>query len=298
MKKLILILVLALFLVMTLNSGVLAFDLETSLGNRSGYATYTINDSSDSWQSELEFPLDYNIVELNYNSEVVLDNVKSFHFSYLTNTTDNPEDPFKDSDWTTTEGVGEPDIYAEAQSEVGMSEIDLSVLSDYNLLTNGEDSSLRFGFGYKRSDHNYLIKGPGFQKDYRNDTEISFGKDEELLEYDLEIKAPYVSLNSKTSLFEGELKFFPRVTVEDFDHHILRGKYNEGEATGNGIEFNLKYKKQLKERLFFNAQFDFESIKAEGTQTQWFEDSDQVFEVNQQIEYTHKTIKAGLTYLF
>lgn len=294
-KNIILFLVLIVFMTVPVSAN--NFNFESNFGIRSGYSTYIINDNNENWQSKLEFPLDYNFVEFSLDIDL-WDNFRTSELSYLTNISDKSKNSFIDSDWSNTMGEGDPDIYAEAESIVDMSEFDFKVLFDHNLIANNSDNFLGLGFGYKRSDHNFMVVGPGFQKDNINKLELEFGKNKELLEYNLEIKAPYILLYSETPTLEGNIKFYPRVDIYDLDHHILRNKYSEGETKGKGIEFNLKYKKELKKGLKFNAEFTYETFNTEGEQHQWFTDMEEQYLVNHEIEYTTRSIMAGLTYKF
>lgn len=280
-----------------ISTPVLAFEVQSEIGLRDGYTNYTINDSSNSWQSVLEFPLDYNVLKLNYEKEFKNQKIKSLNISYLTNLND-PSDPFIDSDWLSNEGKGDPDIYAETESEVEMSEVDIQILLSKDLTPKNKRSFLGTGLGYKFSSHEYSIIGPGYQRDNVNNIQVNFDKGIELLDYDLDIKTPYLFIQSDNGILEANFKYYPYVKVEDLDHHILRNKFSEGEADGRGFEINLNFNKEIKEDLFFNIGLIYETIEADGNQKQWFTDKPDVYNVDYEIEYHHKTFQAGLTYLF
>ena len=293
-NKILVIISICLFLFST---PIFAFEVQSEIGLRDGYTSYTINDSSDSWQSLLEFPMDYSVLKLNYKKEFNNTKIKSLSLSYLTNL-DDPGDPFIDSDWLSTEGKGEPDIYAETESEIDMSEIDIKLVLSKDLTVDNKDSFLGTGLGYKFSNHGYKVVGPGYQEDYVNDVKHTFGDGIELIDYDLDIKAPYLLLHSNSDFLEANFKYYPYVQIEDLDHHILRNKYSEGKADGNGFEINLKFNKKLKENLFFNVGLIYETIEAEGEQKQWFTDKPDTYNVDYKFDYHHKTFQTGITYLF
>lgn len=288
--------VLIFILLFTFISPVLAFDIEGSLLSRDGYTSYTINDQSNNWQSVLEFPLDYEILKLNCKVKLGK-KIKLINLAYLTNISGEPEKPFVDSDWISTEGVGEADLYAETETKVDMSEFSLDLLLNHDFISN-KKMFLGLGLGYKESKHNYMIVGPGYQKNNINNTKIYFDDQEELLEYDLHIKAPYILLYSETSAIKSKIKIYPNLDVYDLDHHILRDKYSESENNGSGFKLDLQYNKEIKKNLALTVGFIYELIKADGKQNQWFEDSDVEYEVDYELEYKHRSFNAGIEYRF
>ena len=288
--------VLIFILLFTFISPVLAFDIEGSLLSRDGYTSYTINDQSNNWQSVLEFPLDYEILKLNCKVKLGK-KIKLINLAYLTNISGEPEKPFIDSDWISTEGVGEADLYAETETKVDMSEFSLDLLLNHDFISS-KKMFLGLGLGYKESKHNYMIVGPGYQKNNINNTKIYFDDQEELLEYDLHIKAPYILLYSETSAIKSKIKIYPNLDVYDLDHHILRDKYSESENNGSGFKLDVQYNKEIKKNLALTVGFIYELIKADGKQNQWFEDSDVEYEVDYELEYKHRSFNAGIEYRF
>lgn len=290
------IVILTFILIMFLSTSILGADLEKDVGVRKGYSSYTINDASDSWQSVLEFPLDYKVLEFDYQVEFT-NHIKFVNLSYLRSISNQSKDPFIDSDWVVTAGEGKPDVYAEAESIIEMYEYSIDLVSDYDLIS-AEKIFLGVGLGFKESNHDYMILGPGYQKNNIVDSEIIFDQDEKLLEYDLNIKGPYLLLYVETANLDGKINIYPNLSVVDLDHHILRNKYSEGNNNGSGLQLDLNFKKKISRNLAVKAGFVYEEIIVDGKQRQWFEDSDVEYEVDYEMKYSHKTATAGIEYRF
>ncbi|MFW6295540.1 MAG: hypothetical protein ACOC1M_07435 [Halanaerobium sp.] len=288
--------ILILVLIICSSSSILAADLDIYTGSRNGYASYTINDQSKSWQSVLEFPLDYKIVEFDY--KLKFENyIKFADLSYLRNISNQSSDHFIDSDWLRTAGEGKPDIYAEAESRIEMYECSLDFVSNYDLIS-AEKIFLGIGFGFMESNHEYMILGPGYQRNNLNNSEMIFDQDEKLLEYDLNIKGPNLLLFLEAVNLAGKINIYPNLKVDDLDHHILRGKYSEGNNRGSGLRVDLNFKKDLSSNLSFKAGFIYELIKVKGKQTQWFENSNLEYLVDYKLNYNYNSITAGVEYRF
>ena len=288
--------ILILILIIYSNSSVLASDVDIHSGFRKGYTSYTINDESNSWQSVLEFPLDYNFLSLGYQFEFG-SHIKLINISYLKNISSQSSAPFIDSDWLNTAGEGEPDIYAETESKIEVNEYIIDFVSNYDFIS-AEKVFLGVGLGFRESNHEYMILGPGYQKNNILNSEIKFDQDEELLKYNLNIKGPYLLLFLETANLDGKIHVYPNLNVYDLDHHILRDKYSEGNNNGAGFQVDLNFKKDLSRNLAIKAGFIYEKIKVKGKQHQWFEGSDFEYVVDYEMKYSHKTLTAGIEYRF
>lgn len=270
--------------------------ITTEINKGDGYLDYTINDRTGDWQSKLEFPLDYTSIQINFKNKFNDYFLKESNF-YISKNLNDSSDPFKDSDWININFNEKPNIYAETDTKIDYIEYEGNLLFDDNLILE----NLYWGLGYNYSKRNYDMIG-GYQNDYINMYHYKFDNDLKVMEYEVEINRPFLSLNyifdnNKSSYINFDIEFSPYVKIQDYDNHILRNKTAVSDTQGLGIEIELKNNIHLNKNFVFTLGYSYEKIKTTGTQTQNFSDGSKI-KVDQEINLENNIYQIALNYSF
>lgn len=238
-------------------------EINVGLEKMKGSTSYTIwGEDEGGWKSLLEFPLEYDLLNLEY---VYRADKFNLHLNYKQNL-EKGTGTFEDSDW----------IYSTKNSVALYSQSD--IISDYKSFSTeisrtkklkDSDSSIKYGIGYKEQE----IEFNAYGYNYPNSNSIGYEKS---LEYSVKYMIPYVKLeflsneNDKIS-FKTNLQFSPKIKGKDVDNHILRNKLStsssqEGYSYEISEETTYNFSKDL--ALSFKGSYSF--LKTEGKQKQEF----------------------------
>ena len=256
-----------------------------------GNYIYTIGSTTDTTirrlTSLLEFPLDVTIGGLSGEINPMEEPSRwSIKLKYLTNL-NHPSDKMIDTDWD--EIVSKfPYMkfsYTESNAEMNMTILDLE--ARFRIAQRHKmDISIIAGGRYQKIEQD-LIGLEGWQKKFidslqiYNDTVGIFSGYENVngLYYKIEYKQFKVGFLSDIYLSDrisSQIKIaFAPVSFKDVDDHILRYKLSTGKGNGSGYiaGFNLRYDKPGSRLSFIQLSTSYNSLSAEGSQTQeWYAD--------------------------
>lgn len=283
-KPITVIIILLSILVLLANSTLMAAELkhtfEIGAGTIAGETEYEINGYNPNYgnfKSLLVFPLDVEIVTLNYKNNYTSQtlNIGGIEFKYSRNINDQAG-TFKDSDWFELTGIHIKDILGETKTKADKIEkIDFRIHSGWQPLNYNLNYTLYLG--YER-DNYQLTAYDGVQR-YLTDT-VYFNKGEQetingdAVDYEAVYNIPYlgaaVKTNNKRDINLSAAVFYSRwVKMEDRDHHLKRDLVLEGEGEGNSllVDLNLSYNMDLSKKIFLNIKYN--NTEVDGTQTQY-----------------------------
>ncbi len=290
------ILIIVIFIVILFNLPCIAAGVDISYGTMEGDTTYIIEEKGE-YRSELQFPLDVNIVNLQYTNN-------SFEFKFASNYLHSEAGSFIDSDWFKTKGNEESiydvrDIYSQSDADLRAYCIDCNLDINANKL---RDKNYTLAVGYRYQDFDFLVhdlvqEGSFFD---REDTIIRNGN---VLDYKINYHIPYISVeteNKQDKYTVGlNILYSPFVRVRDRDDHLLRDKISRIDARGRAVSIDSNFRYLIKKNLEFICTINFTDIYTKGKQVQrdykgniLFEDIDAVIESQQLLFLT------GFRFLF
>ena len=257
--------------------------------------------------SELKFPLDVILGKIEANARVT--KKLSARLVVSKSLTENAG-KIQDSDWGAFYLDGLPalgpdslDIYSESDADLDATMVGISLR--YRLVDRAR-SRLSVGAGYLHQQLTYDVSNldqwyPSLQRPpfYYFKHEYAAGK---IGEYEVTYSIPYLEVAGQYQIanrlkVEGVISLAPRVTAEDYDNHILRGKISEGTADGNAVMTALKAHMDFSKNRYIEISIEHVRISTEGTEDQaqsgvFFARVDDEIESNQ----TQATIAAGMRF--
>lgn len=291
MKKHFIISFVLLLTISFLGSGLVKAESEMNLEiiELDGYTNYEIYDDSLTWKSLLEFPLDTNLLSLEYkylsdiNTLFSKNNEKMpFYFNYQVSIKDKNDKRFKDSDWLNSNFAKAPIIYAEAQSKINATIIDLNTIFYKDILSN--KGKVNIGLGYENKEFDYTAYNAFIDDNYNN--AAGYIK-EDVIEYNVKYYIPYVLANYKIKYndfaYNIGMRYSPIVNVEDWDYHILRDKTSESETNGNMFSYNIGISNEIKDNWLVKLNYTKTSVETKGKQTQTFSDGRKINDITSEI---------------
>ena len=279
---------------------------EIEIMNLKGYTQYEIGGYLYGFRSLLEFPFDSNFIggSLQYQKEDSNGNIQLSAWTNLKGKAGYMED----SDWLYDYGVEGRDIYSISGAYLERSYI-FNLETNYDYTYNDRITISPKG-GYKFQNFKYTIKD-GIQYGGLTENGEYISKDYyyvlsgELLKYNVNYNIPYigfdVSYASKKIDMRTGFAISPYIKASDKDDHLLRDKMSYGNSQGNGVMFNSSFGYNITTQLKFEGKFNYLKINTDGTQDQYFYDSDSEYyygSVSNEINTIQKNFIFGLSYIF
>lgn len=302
MKKTLYFLITIFLIIFTLSFSAQALEFSLETGQIDGDTSYIISgEQSGGFKSELIFPIEQQVMQLDFKLPVKKYKIESLNFAYLKNIEDE-SGTFIDSDWLYSYS-SEKAIYSESDSYLDFYSADLAVEFAPFYTSASGNSFFNLRAGYQKQDYDFDIQNLE-QIDYISGRETIV--DGKVLAYQIEYNFPYLALDwtKKAEQEQGwnyriGFGFSPFLKAEDRDDHILRDKLSYIEADGQAVlaEIDLGYDFNSSFSIF--TSWSYLNLEAEGSQVQKNYSGDILFEnIDAEISSSQNLFSGGISYKF
>ena len=232
-------------------------------------------------RSELEFPLDVNLVGVTLNLDFQSSTGKKWgaEVGLITNVGD-PSSPMTDRDWQRIPGGFDGQI-SYIESDVDLQLIFLAADGYYQFFRHGRTTvSLLAYFSYQKISQD-MTGFEGWRINYATLQQQPMSGSDPTIEYEVTYISPQLGLKAVVGLSRSTAFEFKAsgglVFASDVDDHLLRGKLSEADAVGLGFNSQAKFSLLPGFALWRHLSLDivgrFSYYTAEGDQTQrWYQD--------------------------
>jgi len=253
--------------------------VEVSLSTNKGFTEYEINgeDINGQFRSLLEFPLDVELININYEKKLEQDifNIKMIKLSLSKNINENAG-TFKDSDWIESTGIHIKDLIGTSPTKVkDLSQWNIMLQSQWEEIYNDTYYSLHLGYRYDFYQLlSYNLTQTSLTNNFWAPEGTSIYIEGNNIEYEAIYNIPYLGINFKYDkitklLIEGSISYSPISKIRDRDHHIHRNLVVKGEGEGHTYILKSKISYMLADNWGINIKLNYDYSELEGTQDQY-----------------------------
>lgn len=283
-----------------LSSKMAAGDFSVGLLKLEGDTTYFISSENMWTESLLEFPLDIELLEIEYKHDINKYYIDKISISLSHSLFSTYSGIFKDTDYRKSNG--DKIVYSESSAGLYAYMADINLQTESYNIKELADTKISFSIGCQKRVFDFRI--------YDSVQESYFtGQQRELpgnnLFYNIKYNIPYLGVEinncflSESLCWELFYLYSPVVSVKDYDDHILREQIRKSVTSGTadilGLDFVYNYSNNTK----FRFGLEYTDINTTGTQELLNYDHDIITDnIDSEIKSRQKTICFGLDYCF
>ncbi len=287
----------------------LEHNFDIALGTISGQTQYEIrgyNADYGAFRSLLEFPLDVEVINLNYQNNFTskILNIGGIEFDISKNINEDAG-TFKDSDWLSLSGLATKDIYGTTKTRVDdLTMLDLNLNSGWKPMSYDLEYTLYIG--YKRDDYS-ITAYDGVQRELTDTSETTAGTttkiDGEAIKYEAQYEIPYLGAGFKTSSqnnwqIKADIYYSSWVDMEDKDRHLLRENnlVTEGSGEGNSLLVNADLSYIISQVSSAFLKIKYNKTEVDGIQYQYSNEGIGIADYSAEEEYVQYNIGMGFDF--